>query len=143
MSSVIIREANISDLQALCVLVADLGYSASSEEIRKQFEIISKQPDQKIYVAERNRIVVGFMSFHYLDYIFAVNKIGRITSIVVNSEERGRGTGKLLIHKAEELAKATGCNKLELTSNNRRIEAHQFYERMGFEATSTRFVKVV
>ena len=143
MVPVIIREAIDSDLLALTSLTAELGYPDSEEEIGRRFAIISTQPDHKIFVAQEDDLIIGLVSVHSLDILFGASKIGRITALVVNSKYRGKGIGKLLVDKAEEVAKSAGCDRLELTSNNRRIDAHRFYERMGFEGTSTRFVKAI
>lgn len=81
------------------------------------------------------------MSFHALDTLYGAGKLGRITALVVTESERGKGVGKLLVKKAEELAHDSGCKRIELTSNNRRTDAHKFYESIGFEANSKRFIK--
>ena len=130
-----------NDLPALVRLTAELGYPDSEEEIRNRLEIISHSKDHNIFVAINSENVVGLMSFHSLDILYGAGKLGRITALVVTEIERGKGIGRMLVSKAEELARISGCKRLELTSNNRRTEAHKFYERLGFEGSSTRFIK--
>jgi len=136
-----IRPATINDIPILVGLTAELGYPDSEEEINRRFKTISKSPDHKIFIAERDGEVVGLMSFHALDILYGAGKLGRITALVVTEKERGKGIGKLLVTKAEELARESGCKRLELTSNNRRTDAHRFYEKLGFEGSSKRFIK--
>ena len=130
-----------NDIPALTGLTAELGYPDSEEKIRKRFEIVSASPDHKIFVAERSGKVIGLMSFHALDILYGAGKLGRITALVVTESERGGGVGRSLVAKAEELARQTDCKRIELTTSNRRTEAHRFYERLGFEANSKRFIK--
>jgi N-acetylglutamate synthase-like GNAT family acetyltransferase len=143
MPSIIIREAVLNDIPALTNLTQELGYPDSEEEIRKRFKILSHSANHKIFVAEHNGVVVGLMSFHALDILYGAGKLGRITALVVTDSERGKGIGKLLVASAEKLARESGCKRLELTSNNRRVDAHKFFESLGYEASSKRFVKKV
>jgi GNAT superfamily N-acetyltransferase len=141
MSALSIREVTAHDIPSLVGLSAELGYHDSEEEIRRRYEIVSASPVHKIFVAERDRIIIGLMSFHALDTLYGAGKLGRITALVVTESERGKGVGKLLVKRAEELAHDSGCKRIELTSNNRRTDAHKFYESIGFEANSKRFIK--
>jgi GNAT superfamily N-acetyltransferase len=143
MPDILIRPATSDDLPALTSLTAELGYPVPEEEVRKRFETISKQPEHKVVVAERDGKVVGLMSFHSLDLLYGTEKLGRITALVVTESERGNGIGKMLVAKAEEFAREEGCDRIELTSGNRRVEAHKFYESLGYEASHKRFTKVV
>ncbi len=142
MSNINIRFATERDIPSLPRLISELGYTTTEEEIKTQFELINGTA-QKIFVADKDGTIVGLMNFFPLDLLFGLGKLGRITALVVTENQRGQGIGKLLVSYAEELARKTGCTRLELTTNNRRIEAHQFYEHLGFEINSKRFVKIL
>src|ERR1044072_8309642 len=62
-----------------------------------------------------------------------------VENVVVDPQWRRRGIGKALLKHAVRVADDAGCFKLQLTSSNHRDEAHRFYERLGFTATSTGF----
>lgn len=136
-----LRLATNADLPALTKLTVELGYPEPEEAIRQRFETVSSQPGHTIIVAEIEGEVVGLMSFHVLDLLYGSGRLGRITAIVVTESMRGKGIGKVLMEKAEALAREAKCNVIELTTSNRRADAHKFYESLGFEATHKRFTK--
>ena len=138
-----IREATIDDVPSLVGLTSELGYPDSEEEIRKRFDIVSASPFHKIFVADQDSEIIGLMSFHELDLLYVSGKLGRITALVVTKSERGKGIGKLLVSKAVELAYESNCKRLELTTNIHRVDAHKFYEHLGFEESSKRFIKKI
>ena len=58
-----------------------------------------------------------------------------------SASSNGRGIGARLLDALEAEATSRGCLAVALTSGNHRHEAHAFYERRGYEATSKRFAK--
>ena len=61
--------------------------------------------------------------------------------MVVDEKYRGKGIGAQMVREAERLLEAKGCQLVEVTSNNRRTDAHRFWESNGYERTSSRFAK--
>jgi GNAT superfamily N-acetyltransferase len=49
----------------------------------------------------------------------------------------------MLVEAAEAWMRKKGCKLVEVTSNDRRAEAHAFYRHMGYERTSIRFAKTL
>ena len=66
-----------------------------------------------------------------------------LESVHVRSDQRSRGIGAQMLRAAEELARARGCYRMQLTSRLVRTDAHRFYERNGYEATSVGFKKLL
>jgi len=60
---------------------------------------------------------------------------------VVDSQFKGRGIGKRLVAEAEEFAWENGCARIEITSDEHRVDAHAFYEAVGYKPDSRRFIK--
>jgi len=94
-------------------------------------------------VAERDSTVVGLLNWHVMATIHRPRPVGRIVTLVVDKAVRGLGIGALLVAQAERRTREAGCGMLEVTSNARLVNAHQFYERLGFECTSRRFAKTL
>ena len=67
--------------------------------------------------------------------------LGRISALVVGSQFKGHGIGKSLVAEAEEFAWENGCARIEITSGERRADAHAFYEAVGYTQDSRRFIK--
>ena len=62
-----------------------------------------------------------------------------IGGLVVDREYRKRGIGRRLLARAEEWAAQQACSVVRLTSNEKRIEAHAFYERAGYTNLKTQY----
>ena len=57
----------------------------------------------------------------------------------VRHDLRYSGIGGKLLDHAVELARGMGCYRVQLTSNERRHNAHRFYERHGFVGSQRGF----
>ena len=94
------------------------------------------------YVLEADGRVDGTFTLYVLPNLSHRGRpIAVVESVVVDARAQGSGFGRLLMERAEALARAAGCYKIALASNRRRAEAHRFYERLGYEPTHQGFTK--
>jgi GNAT superfamily N-acetyltransferase len=63
--------------------------------------------------------------------------------LIVDARCRSTGIGRALVNAAERMFAEAGCGMVEVTSNIRRTDAHAFYQHLGYELTSTRFMKTL
>lgn len=77
-----------------------------------------------------------FQHFHH-----AGGWCAELEAVFVAESARGHGVGAALVRAAEDLARERGCYRLQLTSNNVRVDAHRFYLREGFEQSHRGFKK--
>jgi GNAT superfamily N-acetyltransferase len=123
------------------VLLAELGYEAGPADVRKRLAALRKRGEATL-VVERGK-VLGVLTTSTTFTLHRPLLVGRISMMVVAESERGQGLGAQLVAAAEERLKARGCGLVEVTSNRKRLRAHAFYEKLGYEKTSFRFGKTL
>lgn len=100
------------------------------------------QSDSDKYIcAELNGKIIGFCAFTIVNNFWQEGYIAYVYAMVVDDSHRNNGIGTSLLDKAFDLAKSSGCKKIELDSGFPREKAHKFYERIGFEKRAYLFSK--
>jgi len=136
-----IRAASRADLDKIVEILADDDLSTSHERpgdpaYIDAFEAIERDPNNGVYVAELDGVVVG--TFH-LAFIRQISNRGRliaqVESVKVDRAVQSQGVGTAMMKWAIEEARRRGCLRVQLTTNLIRTDAHRFYERLGFQAT--------
>jgi predicted N-acetyltransferase YhbS len=139
---VAVRPARPGDCARLAELIGQLGYAASEAEVADRLAAMATE-DREVLVAELEGVVVGCASTSHSRVLHRPAPIGRISMMVVDAAVRGRGIGGELVRAAEASLAARGCRLVEVTSNERRAEAHRFYAGLGYERTSVRLLKTL
>jgi GNAT superfamily N-acetyltransferase len=129
-----VRSARPGDAEAIAKLIVSLGYEVTAAEVKRR---LAKAP---AIVADKGGIV-GVLTIAITAVLHRPKPVGRISMMVVAEEARGGGTGAALVAEAEKRLAAKGCGMVEVTSNVKRLRAHAFYEKLGYERTSYRFAK--
>ena len=142
---VYIRDAGEGDVEAIAMLMGDLGYPSTSEEMEVKLKNIFPHPDYRVVLAILDGEVVGFSG---LMKGFSFERSGtyvRIISFVVKKDIRNKGVGKLLIKASEDWAMELGADNVVISSGNReeRMVAHAFYQKLGYVIKSSGFFKAM
>lgn len=137
-----LRDAKPSDAPRLVELIRELGHEIDEKQVRKNLTALQKTRETPL-VATLGKQVVGLCGIAARVMIHREAPIGRISPLVVAEEAQGHGIGRMLVEAAEEWMRKKGCRLVEVTSNDRRAEAHAFYRHMGYERTSIRFAKAL
>ncbi|MHB8294278.1 MAG: GNAT family N-acetyltransferase [Acidimicrobiales bacterium] len=104
------------------------------------FERIDASPDHLLVVAERAGEVVGTLQLSFLPGLSHQGATrSQIEAVRVRQSARGEGIGSQMIIWAVEQSRRRGCRIVQLTSDASRLEAHRFYERLGFAASHVGF----
>jgi GNAT superfamily N-acetyltransferase len=136
----IIREAEEKDKLILSRLLAQLGYPTSIDESKLRIQLY-KQDGYKLLMAELSNQPIGFIALHWYRAIHHPEMIGRVVAFCIDEPFRASGWGSQLLKYAEDFFEGLRCVKVELTSNLRRKESHEYYFRKGYEQASMHFVK--
>ena len=96
--------------------------------------------DGGVLVAELDGEVVAVCQLVVFRHLQARGgRCAEIESVHVHPDWRARGIGTELMEAAIARARAAGCYRVQLTSNEVRQDAHRFYERLGFTASHLGF----
>jgi GNAT superfamily N-acetyltransferase len=135
-----LRDAKPSDAPRLVELIHELGHEIDEKRVRKNLAALRKTGETPL-VATIGKQLVGMCGVGRRVVIHRPAPLGRITALVVTKEAQGHGIGKMLVEAAEAWMRKGGCQLVEVTSNDRRAEAHAFYRHLGYERSSIRFFK--
>lgn len=135
----VIRPAAAADVPVLVRLLADDELSGDGEDpdalapYERALEEISTTPTGELLVAEVDGEVVGMCQLVvFRHFQRGGGRCAEVESVHVRADCRSRGIGGALLEAAVARAVAAGCYRVQLTSNDRRPDAHRFYERHGF-----------
>jgi len=137
-----IHDARPADAPALAALLGELGFPAPANAVASRLDSMIRAAEV-VLVAARDGVLLGLVTVHITPVLHRPTPVGRLTVLVVTERARRQGIGRALVEAAERLLTARGCGLVEVTSNQGRTDAHAFYERLGYEATSLRFRKTL
>jgi GNAT superfamily N-acetyltransferase len=132
----LIREVTPDDAAAAANLSGELGYQVSADAIRERIESVLERPDQAVYVACLSGNVVGWIDLAVTHHLASGSRV-EICGLVVSSEVRSRGIGRLLVERAEQWAVSKGLTDMLVRSRSTREDAHRFYLREGYTRVKT------
>ena len=141
-----IRNIKIEDaetIQRICNI--SLGYSVSIETVMRQIQKLSEDVNHHyVYVYEDEKLqkVVGFVHAEVYESLNSYSGLN-ILGLAVLPEFQGKGIGKELMYYLEVNAKNDSVLFVRLNSADYRVEAHKFYESIGYvcDKTQKRFIK--
>ena len=142
----VLREATADDLPQVLALYAQPGLDDGkvldlprARDIHAQF---ARYPNYRLFVAcDADGRVLGsyaLLVMHNLAHMGTPSAIAE--DVVVDQNHRSQGIGQQMMAHALGQARAAGCYKLALSSNQKRERAHAFYESLGFQRHGISFV---
>lgn len=142
MDEVNFRQATAADLPAMLRLLVDDelaqargGYGAEvTPAVAAAFDDVARDPNNELWVGERAGEVVAMLQLTLIPGLSRGGmKRALVEAVRVRADLRSRGVGEALMAHAERRARAAGCGLIQLTTDRKRLAAHRFYERIGYE----------
>ncbi|WP_217154514.1 GNAT family N-acetyltransferase [[Mycobacterium] fortunisiensis] len=135
------RRADVAELVALITSdpVAQTRGDLPDRDIAPYldaFDALDADPSELLVTADRNGAVVGTFQLSFLPGLARRGATrAQIEAVRVRADHRGTGVGGAMLRWAIAEAQRRDCALVQLTSDERRVDAHRFYERLGFVAT--------
>lgn len=140
--SVTLRAARRDDVPAIVALLAADQLGATRDGVRDDsdlaayrtaFEAIDADPAHVLAVAETGGQIVGTMQLSFLPGLARRGALrAQIEAVRVAAGTRGSGLGAAMMAWAIDEARRRGCALVQLTTDKSRLDAHRFYQRLGF-----------
>ncbi len=140
-----IRPATKKDIPEIVQMIANdkLGQLRESfqnplpQEYYDAFKNIDSDPNQELMVMEGDSDkIIGTLQLSFIQYLTYQGGIrAQIEAVRIHEDHRGKGIGQRLFEWAIQRAKEKGGHVLQLTTDKKRPEAINFYEKLGFKAS--------
>jgi GNAT superfamily N-acetyltransferase len=132
-----IRRAQNADAAQIAMLTGQLGYPATTSQIRERLRRIQPVSQNAVFVADAaNCGVIGWLHVSK-EPLLESEMRAEVNGLVVAEGQRSLGAGAQLLAAAEDWARKHGCKSMSVRSNVIRERAHKFYERHGYEHYKT------
>ena len=141
MGEVVFRKSIRADVPEIVRLLADDFLGKQREDFSDPlpasyyvaFEQIDSDPNHELLTAEMDGKVIGTLHLFFTPSLSYRGRLrAHIESVRVDERLRSQGIGRRMVEFAIQRAKERGAHIVELTSNNERVDAHRFYQRLGF-----------
>ena len=134
------RHAEESDLQALMLLinrafeVEEPFFTTDRIDLEETRQHFGKGT---FLLAESDGVLAG------CNYVELRGDAGYYGLLSVHPDHQGRGLGRKLIERAEDVCRDAGCSKIQIRVLNHRTELPPFYEKLGYTVSGLEEVEQV
>ena len=141
-----LRNITIFDAQEIqSISNFELGYDVNLDIVKKQIRKLTNDNKHNIIIGfenEQTRKIIGFVHAELYESLYMDTGLN-ILGLAVDSNFQGQGIGKKLMSAIEDYALKNNISYIRLNSNVRRIDAHRFYESIGYvcDKTQKRLIK--
>lgn len=135
-----IRPIEERDYPRFAELAAQLGYPIDAAFVASQLKKEALAGDSATFVYDDSTNgVVGWVGCRIQERAYR-RPYGECSGLVIDSAHRGRGYGAELLAVAEEWFRSKKLPEILIRSNTKRVDAHRFYDREGYQTSKTQTV---
>jgi GNAT superfamily N-acetyltransferase len=145
MEQILFRSALLSDVPAIVALLADDELGSQREVTTAPldpryiaaFQSIEADANQRlVVVVDDNDAVIGTLQISFIPGIARMGAWrGQIEAVRIAARHRDSGLGRRMLEWAISECRSRGCSLVQLTTDKSRVDAHRFYEKLGFVAS--------
>lgn len=139
-----IRLAVSADQPEIYLLICALEETSFPQEMFAWgFYTMLSSASHLLLVAEEEGQIVGLLHLRMEFQLHHCGTVAEIMELIVSREVRSKGIGAALLKAAREQAIQHHCIQFEVTSNQKRKQAHRFYQREGLEQTHIKLTEAL
>ena len=135
MKEVLIRKANISDLENILILYQELFPNdhpiESSKAAKTLNEILENKTMTLLLLEHQNEIVSSCVLITVPNLTRGCRPFSIIENVITKSSHRKKGLASHLLKYAMQLAKDNGAYKISIQTGSNKEETLRFYENLG------------
>jgi GNAT superfamily N-acetyltransferase len=115
-----------------------LGYEVLASQVETRLAFLLASDSHMVFVAEADGRLVGLCLASRVRHLASDGYV-EIMELVVHERHQRQGLGRKLLEQAESWAASNGAGRVRLRSGVHRIEAHEFYARLGYSKARASF----
>lgn len=142
--NILFRLARRADLPSIVRMLADDDLGSQRERYEdplpeayySAFEQIGNDPNHELTVAEQDGEVIGTLHLIFIPSVsFQGGLRAQVESVRVDKRFQSQGIGSQMMKWTIERARQREAHMMQLTTHQTRLDAHRFYERLGFKGS--------
>lgn len=122
-------------------LLCQLRPHLSFEQFQEFYQTMRCAVQYDAFLLIKDNQVIGFASFEIQTRFSFGGKFLYIADLVIDKGQQSKGYGQMLMQKIHDFAEQHQLLKIVLESGLSRIQAHIFYEKLGYQKESYSFRK--
>lgn len=137
-----IRAATAADAPGLSELLSMAGLVVPTRTLAERLEALRREQGTALLALEWGP-PSGLVMVHWYRTLGADQPTAQITTLLVGSDARRRGIGRLLVKAAAQAGRVAGCTALELRAPADQSDLHEFCRATGFAEFGLHFTRTL
>ncbi len=136
-----IRAAQSADAAGLSEMLDANGLALPARILAERIELQRATPSGTVLLALEWGPPSGMVSVHWHPSLFEAHPVARISTLLVDREQRRRGIGRLLVKAASQAARVAGCDRIVLEIGPDTPALAEFGAATGFTMLGSHMVR--